>query len=170
MPFISRRAMVGVLGGGLCAAPLVGSVLGAAADLASPSPAGRDARATPAVALIAPLAVGARFARWTVAAVSPIDRGAVTVTVHGADGHAFRLEILARDASPLASRAPGVTDRFAIHVANGGDGWLPTAEEQGLAAMTLATIVARNEHAVDADAFLTHAERIARHRDGLLGA
>jgi hypothetical protein len=156
--------LVGYLGGGLCAVPLVGSVLGAAADMATPAPV-----AAPH-GLLAPLAVGSRFARWTVASISPLERGAVTVGVRGDDGHAFRLEILARDTSPLAPRAPGVTERFAVHVANGGDGWLPTVEEQGLAAMALASILARSEQAIDAAGFLTHAERIARHRDGLLGA
>jgi hypothetical protein len=171
MPKVSRRSVVGTLGGGLCALPFVGAGLVASPDPVEP-PAARSpaAPAAPRTELLAPFTKGSRFARWTIADVSPLDRGAVTITVHGDDGHDFRLEILARDGSPLARRAPGETARFAIYVANGGDGWLPTVEEQGLAAMTLASILAKNEAALDAAGFLTHAERIARHRDGLLGA
>jgi hypothetical protein len=137
-------------------------------DAAAPAPAAQGDDAS-ALGLLAPLARGSRFARWTVARISPLERGSVTVTVHGDDGHEFRLEVLARDRSPLARNAPGTTERFAVYVANGGDGWVPTVEEQGLAAMTLATIIGRNEHAASLEGFLTHAERIARHRDDLLG-
>jgi len=53
------------------------------------------------------------------------------VTFADADpAHVFRLEILARDRSPLAVRPPGETEHFAVFVQNGGDGWSPTAEEQ----------------------------------------
>jgi hypothetical protein len=118
--------------------------------------------------LIQPLTPGARFGRWTVAEVLPVERGAMTVVARGDDGRPFRLEILARDPSPLAAAPPAETGRFAIFVCNGGDGVKQTVEDEGLAAMTLATFVRANEHRFDATAFLTHAERIAEHPTALL--
>jgi hypothetical protein len=85
-----------------------------------------------------------------------------------ADRRSFQLEILARDASPIAPRAPGEAGRFAIYVRNGGDGFAPTDEEQGLAAMALAEIVRRNEANVSAEGFLTHEGRFAQHRRSLV--
>lgn len=168
MPGVSRRLLVGVLGGGALAAPVVAEAL-----------AGRDGKGRAAVPdraalreaedLLRPLAPGSRFGRWTVAAIEPLERGAVTVVVRDDDGHDFRLEILARDPSPLAPRPPAQTRRFAIHVQNGGNGWAPTVEEQGLAAMTLARFVERNEATATAGGFLTHAERLVRHGDALTG-
>lgn len=172
MPFISRRVLVGFLGGGLAVAPFLRGVLGRATDVVASPPATDDGESLAsnglALGLLAPLVAGSRFARWTIARVSPLERGALTVVVRGDDRREFSLEVLARDDSPLASRAPGRTARFAVFVANGGDGYVPTVEEQGLAAMTLATLISRNECAALSEGFLTHAERIAQHRDGLL--
>jgi hypothetical protein len=53
-------------------------------------------------------------------------------------------------------------------VKNGGDGYSPTAEEQGLAAMTLATVLRAHEARMPTEGFLTHAERISRHPQSLL--
>ena len=92
----------------------------------------------------------------------------MTIAVSGAERRAFQLEIMARDASPLAPRAPGETSRFAIYVRNGGDGFAPTNEEQGLAAMALAEIVKRNEASASAEGFLTHEGRFAQHRRSLV--
>jgi hypothetical protein len=160
--------VMGVLGCGMVAAPMVAEGFPedapASADRAPVASGGRNS----SVNIIAPLQSGSRLARWTVVEAKPVDLGAVVVTLRGDDGHDFRVEILARDTSPLAARPPAQTDRFALHVCNGGDGWLPTVEEQGLAAMTLAQIVASNERTVAVDGLLTHAERIARHRDALL--
>jgi hypothetical protein len=157
---VSRRFVVGVLGSSAAAASLLTRAASAAPRAAS--------TLDRAEALVAPLAEGARLDRWTIARVEPLHRGAVTLTLAGADGRAFRLEILARDASPLAPRPPAVTERFAVHVCNGGDGWLPTVEEQGLAAMALARAIAVNEQAVEVTGFLTHAERLTHHRASLL--
>lgn len=157
---VSRRFVVGVLGSSAAAAPLLARAASAAPKVASDLDR--------ADALIRPLREGARLGRWTIARVAPLQRGAVTLTLAGDDGRAFRLEILARDPSPLAPRPPALTERFAVHVCNGGDGWLPTEEEQGLAAMALAPVLAANERAIDAAGFLTHAERIAQHRSSLV--
>src|SRR4051794_331539 len=102
---VSRRWVVGVLGAGALAVPLG---------------AGRGG------------APGDRLARWIIADVEPLRRGAVGVVLHSVDDarHRFRLEILARDPSPLAARPPAETQHFAVFVCNGGDGWSPTVEEQ----------------------------------------
>jgi hypothetical protein len=158
---VSRRWMVGVLGASALATPLRAA---AAESAATPRPARSPS------ALLHPLVPGARLARWVVAAIEPLRRGAMAVVLH-AEGDArqrFRLEIMARDPSPLAARPPAETRSFAIFVCNGGDGFAPTVEDQGLAAMTLGALLARNEAPGDADGFLTHAARIASHRDALL--
>ena len=157
---VSRRNMVGILGAGAIAAPLV---LSARAE-ANPE----DERLRPLSALFTPLEPGARLARWTIVAIEPLRAGAVTVVARGEDGHDFRLEVMARDAAPLAPKPPAETDRLAVYVRNGGDGWLPTVEEQGLAAMTLAQILRRNEASCSVSGLLTHAERIDKHEKRLL--
>jgi hypothetical protein len=157
---VSRRMVVGLLGSGVVLAPAVTQALGSVTtDTASVHPAS---------VLLAPLQKGERVAGFLVASISPLEEGAVTAVLRDDSGRAFKLEILARDASPLAPRPPAETSRFAVYVQNGGDGWVPTVEEQGLAAMALAKIVASNEATVDAQAFLTHAERFARHRESLV--
>lgn len=162
---VSRRFVVGALGSSVAIAPLLSPTLAVAAA-PPPSEVARE--------LLAPLREGARLARWVVRRVAPLSQGAVTVTLAGEDGREFHVEILARDPSPLALRPPAVTAKLALHVCNGGDGWLPTCEEQGLAAMALAEVIARNEQAIgpsiEAAGFLTHAERIAQHGASLLPA
>ncbi|APR79798.1 Hypothetical protein A7982_05145 [Minicystis rosea] len=115
------------------------------------------------------LQVGQRFARWTVAAVHPVRDGALHIEVKGADDHAFVLELLAPDASALAPRPPAATEGLAIFVRNGGDGWLPTAEEQGLAAMTLADLLSKSGQGGPVAGLLTYSERFARHHELLTG-
>jgi len=165
---ISRRVLVGLLGSGVLVAPTLARAFPGAVqhtpDASSPPPSDLAAR------LLAPLAVGSRFGRWTVAAIEPLARGAVTVALSSdsAPDHVFSIEVLARDPSPLAVRPPAETRLFALFVKNGGDGYSPTHEEQGLSAMALAQVLARNEEGIDARGFLTHAARIARHREELL--
>jgi hypothetical protein len=118
--------------------------------------------------LLRPLEAGSRFAKWTVAQIDPMVGGAVSVKIRSDEQHTFDLEILARDTSALAQKPPAETEKFAVFVVNGGDGWSPTREEQGLAAMTLAKIVEKNEHAVELHGLLTHAERLRHHGDALL--
>jgi len=149
---VSRRWVVGVLGAGALAVPLCA---GRAGDVPC-----------------APFAPGERLARWIIADVEPLCRGAVGVVLHSVDDarHRFRLEILARDPSPLAARPPAETQHFAVFVCNGGDGFSPTVEEQGLAAMTLAARIARTEADGKASGFLTHAERIERYPTALVSS
>lgn len=158
---VSRRWVVGVLGAGALAMPLRAA---AGASDANALASARSRRFD--------LVPGARLARWVIADVEPLHRGAVVVVLHAVDDerHRFRLEILARDPSPLAARPPAETQRFAVFVCNGGDGWSPTIEEQGLAAMTLAARIAKSDALGDAEGFLTHADRIALHPASLLSS
>lgn len=147
---ISRRTALG-LGAGV----LAGAMISGAA------PTSNVTVATSPEAWLSPLTVGSRFARWTVAAIHPVEDGAMSLTIRAQDGHEFSLEVLARDASPLAARPPAAVGELAIHVCNAGDGWLPTAEEQGLAAMTLAQVIDAKGKGEAVAGLLTHAERIA---------
>lgn len=166
---VSRRRVVGIIGGGIALAPAIASALTARASSSSSNdlnaPSAGEHRA-----LLDPLRAGSKLGAWTVASVSPLQEGAITVTLESSEGHSFRLEILARDPSPLAPKPPMQTARFAVYVRNGGDGWAPTIEEQGLAAMALGAIIESNEgsQADAARGFLTHAERFATHRESLL--
>jgi hypothetical protein len=155
--------IVGLLGSGVALAPAVGQALTGGASAPAPEPSSDAGKA-----LLAPLGPGDRIGTFTIDAIRPLAEGAVTVAVSSAGGRAFELEILARDASPLAPRAPGETGRFAIYVRNGGDGFAPTNEEQGLTAMALAAIVKRNEDKVSAEGFLTHEGRFSQHRRSLV--
>ena len=168
---VSRRLFVGVVGGGVLAAPVIASAGPAPGAQSAPAPAAprRDPKADERVAkLLHPLAAGSRLARWTIVQIDPVVNGAVTIKVRSDEGNTFDLDLLARDRSPLAQRPPAETARHAIFVVNGGHGWAPTQEEQGLAAMALAQVVAKNERAAIVEGLLTHAERIQRHREALL--
>jgi hypothetical protein len=147
------------MGAGGLAGVLVANGASAEVGMAVPSSSGSEI----------PLHVGQRFARWTITAIAPIEDGAINVSVKGADDHEFVLQILAKDASPLATQPPATTEGLAIFVRNGGDGWLPTAEEQGLAAMTLAQVIVASGNGGCPEGLMTHADRIVRHRDMLLG-
>jgi len=164
---VSRRLFVGVMGSGVIAAPAVASLSASPATAAEHEVAYVAMRERIAQ-LLRPLEAGSRFAKWTVAQIDPLVDGAVSVKIRSDEQHTFDLEIMARDTSALAQKPPAQTAKFAIFVVNGGNGWSPTREEQGLAAMTLAKIVEKNEHAVELSGLLTHAERLRRHADALL--
>jgi hypothetical protein len=150
---ISRRCVVGLLG-----------AVGATGVLSVGAPAmGQGA------ALVDPIAVGSRFGRWKVVAIHPVEEGALRVDVSGEDGHVFAIEILARDPSPMTAQPPAVTEGLALYVRNGGDGWSPTVEEQGLAAMALAQLLASQGKGAAITGLLTHGERVVAHGPTLLG-
>jgi hypothetical protein len=151
---MSRRSVVGLLGAGGVASLLVSRL--------EDAPAAGSATASDQT-----LQVGTQFGRWVITAVTPVS-GAIRVGVAGSDGQAFELEVLARDASPLAARPPAQTEGLAIYVSNGGDGWSSTAEEQGLAAMTLATLLTARGHGGAIAGLLTHGERIVRHNEAMM--
>lgn len=154
---VSRRTVAMAMAGGALLAPLAS--LDASGAVEEHPSTGENASGETR-ALLSPLAQGSRLLGWTVVAIEPQTLGTVRVQLKGEDNIAFAIEILARDSSPLAARPPAETQRFALFVSNGGNGRLPTAEEQGLAAMALAQIVQRNEAHVPTEGFLTHAERI----------
>jgi hypothetical protein len=157
---ISRRTALG-LGAGVLAGAMITGLKPSSGVTGTTTPVTPEA-------LLAPLKVGSRFARWTVAAIPPIEHGALSVLIRAHDGHEFSLDVLARDSSPLAPRPPAEVGELAIYVCNSGDGWLPTAEEQGLAAMTLAQVLEANGKGEPVSGLLTHAERMARFGDSIL--
>jgi hypothetical protein len=150
---ISRRCAMSMLGAAGAAGVLVGE--------------------TPAVArgaaLVDPIAVGTRFGRWRIVAIHDVTEGALRVDVAGEDDHSFEIEILARDPSPMTPQPPAATEGLALYVRNGGDGWAPTAEEQGLAAMTLAQLLASRGKGGAIEGLLTHGERVVAHGATLMG-
>jgi hypothetical protein len=165
---VSRRLFVGVLGSGALAAPAVASALPRPTREASEGRREEDATRESVARLLQPLAEGARLGRFTIAQIDPPVNGCVAIKLRKDDGHTFDLELLARDRASLAQRPPAETERHAIFVVNGGDGWAPTHEEQGLCAMALAQVVLKNEGVTRLRGLLTHGERIQRHRDALL--
>jgi hypothetical protein len=149
---MSRRSALGLGAGALAGAMVTGLSRGQAGAIAiSPEE------------LLAPLSVGARFARWKVARINPIEDGALSLVVRAEDGHEFMLEVLERDTSPLSPRPPAEVGELAVYVCNAGDGWLPTVEEQGLAAMTLAQVLENNGKGARVEGLQTHAQRIAQY-------
>jgi hypothetical protein len=112
---------------------------------------------------------GARFGRWAVETVHPVVRGALQVDVRDREGQSFSLEIMARDAASPA-RPPAEAGELAIHVCNGGNGWSPTAEEQGLAAMGLAQLLELHGQTGPVAGLLKHGERVVAHSDVLSAA
>jgi hypothetical protein len=165
---VSRRLALGTIAGGVVGATLVSASLAGGDDLAPEPVTETDAQLPREASLLAPLAAGSRILSWSVVAIEPLTMGAVRVQLEGESGVAFAVEVLARDGSPLAARPPARTENFALYVSNGGDGRMPTAEEQGLAAMALAQIVARNEAHVSSEGFLTQGERLDAHPVALL--
>jgi len=154
---ITRRSAMELLGAGSFAGAMLTAGGAQAAEAGAESVSGR---------VPAALEPGAAFGRWTIAAVRPVAHGVLHLDVNDRQGHEFALEILARDLSP-ASRPPAEVGGLAIYVCNGGDGWLPTAEEQGLAAMTLARLLDKHGQTGPIAGLLTHAQRVVAHGDVL---
>ncbi len=165
---VTRRVFVGVVGGGVLAAPVIAAAGGQTTEPRASSIGLEPATRENIAKLLHPLKEGGRLARWTIAQIDPLVNGCVSVKVRAEDGHTFDIEVLARDTSSLAQRPPAETERHAFFVVNGGDGWAPTHEEQGLAAMTIAEVVRKNEQAVCLSGFMTFAERLQHHGEALL--
>ncbi len=152
---MTRRSAMGLLG--------AGGLAGALTTAKAPSaPASASAEPKTLAEVLRP---GAPFGRWTVAEVHPVERGALRVDVAERDGHVFAVEILARD--PAASKPPAEVGELAIYVCNGGDGWVPTVEEQGLAAMTLGALLEKHGQTGPIGGLMTHAARVVAHADVL---
>jgi hypothetical protein len=138
---VGRRSVLvglGALGGvGAAAAVGAGPLLGANAR----SGASLDSPLELAGVGVGP---GATFASCTVQSVARSDDGAILVSMTGADGRQFELELLGHDA-----RTPGVAraGSLAVYVNNQGRGDTATDEAHGLAAMALARHLAGHEAA-----------------------
>ncbi len=166
---ISRRSAVGLMGAGSLAGVLGSQLVDAGASAPAATAGSQGARlSAEGLADLGPVQVGAQLGRWTVTAVHPVEDGALRIGCKGADEREFVLEVLARDASPLAPRPLATTDGLAVYVCNGGDGWLPTQEEQGLAAMTLANVLSMSGKGGAIASLLTHADRVVTHHAKLM--
>jgi hypothetical protein len=161
---ITRRSAMGLLG--------AGGIAGALAIQAADEPAAKAAEGPASGGIPAALRPGAPFGRWTIVEVHAVDHGTLRVDVrpqNAPEDHVFALEILARDPAP-PSRPPAAVGALAVFVPNGGDGWMPTVEEQGLAAMTLAALLEKHGQTGPIDGLMTHAERQVAHGDLLSAA
>lgn len=108
---------------------------------------------------------GTNIDRWKVVNVVGMHLGAVAVVLETATGDRYQVDVLRRDASGPAG--VGNTPSLSVFVVNRGDGALATAEEHGLGAMALATVLAEREaRGASAPALLTFAERVAQHPGG----
>ena len=167
---ITRRSAVGLLGAAGFASALVSrasSVPLPEGEVAATNAEGQGLASGSQIP--AALQAGAPFGRWTVVEAHPVERGVLRVDVRPSNesaDHVFSLEILARDPAP-PSRPPAEVGALAIFVCNGGDGWLPTVEEQGLAAMTLASLLEKHGQTGPIEGLLTHADRVVAHGDVL---
>jgi hypothetical protein len=74
--------------------------------------------------------------------VLPIDQGALPFELEDPSGHRFVVEVHRRDTSVSGIRPAGSLDVF---LRNGGSGTTPTDETHGLAAMALASLLAKRE-------------------------
>lgn len=158
---ISRRFVITALGSGIALAPVMAR---AAVSKVSGEPAsgesGREAIALEA-SLITPLTVGSKVAGCTLVKIGALAQGAIGLVLTDRSGQQFGVEICARDEG--SPRSPAETAKFQLYVVNEGDGSLPTVEEHGIAAMTIASVIRKNEAAVETSSFLTLEERLARH-------
>src|SRR5690349_12866095 len=106
---VSRRRLVGLLGGGVALAPAIARAFSVQTPSTQVADEGSLARACDAGALIAPLRSGSTLHGFTIVEVGPVNEGAITVALENAEGHRFHLEILARDPSPIAPQPPAQT-------------------------------------------------------------
>jgi hypothetical protein len=158
---LSRRSMLSLLGTGVVVAPSVARAStssGAAGAIAVELPAGA---AAPSVhPILSPLRVGARVAGCRIESIAAPAHGAIGLHLVDTAGQAFGLEVCARDPQVAA---PGEARHHQVFVVNEGDGSQPTHEEHGLAAMTVAALVADNEGDGPAPGMLPLQERLALH-------
>jgi hypothetical protein len=153
---IGRRALLAVAGAAAALAGVGAFVLRGR---------GRSAHDAGADALFEGLEAGTRIDRWTVVAVHEPRMGAIPVVLATADGRSYQVDVLARD--DAGPRGVAQTQRFALFVANNGDGALATDEEQGLGALALAAALGERERTLaQSPALLTMNERAARYPDG----
>jgi hypothetical protein len=126
-------------------------------------------RAVPRASEFAGLRPGRRIDRWTVVAVHDVHLGAVPIVMATAEGERFQVDVLARD--PGGPHGVAETDRFALFIANRGDGHTATAEEHGLGAMAIAVVMrdAESQPGASFPDLLTLSQRAASHPQGAYG-
>ncbi len=89
-------------------------------------------------------AAGTQVALCTIVSVGAIEKGGIAFHLRDAQGADFLVDVLRHDAD-----APGVAraGSLAVYLANGGKGSKATREDHGIAAMTLAAMIAKREAA-----------------------
>ena len=148
------------VGAGVVAAGYLGSrIAGDSRDHAPRSlpPADGDVDA-----LFAGLAHDGALGDCRIERVHGVHLGAIPVIMTCAAGSRFQVDIMRRD--PDAPPGVGNTDSLSFYISNRGDGSAPTAESQGIAALTLAHALSRRQRAgVVAPRLLTMNERHQAH-------
>ncbi len=93
--------------------------------------------------LIAPLEAGSPLRSFRLVGMAQ-SHGIVNIELEKG-GESFTVRLTRRDESPDAPRPLANSARYEFFLANGGKGNKPTDEEQGLAVLTLAAMVKKNE-------------------------
>jgi hypothetical protein len=115
-------------------------------------------------------ALGLSAGDYRVVGQSPVEHGAMTLTLVDEAGDRFGVTLCARDDASGAPRGPARTERFDLFVDNEGRGDTPTDERRGIATMALADALRQVESALAADGLLPLRERLARHAGELVCA
>lgn len=165
MPLLNRRdwlqaMLVGSAGAlfpfGSKASALAGRVLGL--------PVGMAASDGPAPYwLVQPLRTGSDVGHgWSLADLSPVERGAAVLTLAHADGGQARVHLCHRGSAP---RGIAHSEHLDFVLMNGHDGSAPSDEHLGLVILSLARRVSRNERLASAQlaqlhGLMPHAERV----------
>jgi hypothetical protein len=90
--------------------------------------------------LVPGLVPGLRVGRCTLVEVRAVELGGIPVVLRAPDGHLFEVDILRHDpATPGVARAGAL----GLYVRNNGTGTTSTHEEEGLGAIALAGVLAR---------------------------
>jgi hypothetical protein len=127
---------------------MIAPVLGVLGVVRSARSAGQSGGRAPVLdgarqpAPFADLAAGTRFGECVLVQIGSVERGAVPITLRAPGGETFRVDVLRHDeATPGIARAGSL----GLYLANGGTGRKPTDEQQGLAVMALAGVLANRE-------------------------
>ena len=139
-----RRTFFGVVGTSAAVAALPGFALAARTGAASSASAEGAPSAASIDFLLMPLVGRSLAGGFRVESVSPIDRGAVTITLVR-DGARALVQVFRRSA---ASNGLATTRLFDLRWMNGANGEHATPEAGGVAVMTLASRIRRLEAAM----------------------
>lgn len=115
-------------------------------------------------------ALGLAAGEYRVVGQSPVEHGAMTLTLVDEAGDRFGVTLCARDDASGALRGPARTERFDLFVDNEGGGDTPTDERRGVATMALADSLRQVESGLATEGLLPLRERLARHAGELVCA